>query len=135
MPPLAWGRTPANSPCVCGSGKMRGRGSRPETSPSSECDFVNVCEETERTAEKDRVSFCVCSRSSPLHSSAALLSRSSHAGIRQEPHSERIVNTAQKEEQGAQRSSASPSNCFHPGLHQMFLTSIHPPIPPERLAL
>lgn len=76
-------------------------------------------------------------QSNPLPLSAALLSHSSHAGISQQPHSESPTkqNIKTKAGSSAQHSScsASPSgsNGFHPGQHQIFLTNVHPPIPPR----
>lgn len=87
-------------------------------------------------ADKDRVLCWVVSQTLSSHqplSSAALPML--EYGSNLTPKAPRTQLSSAQHSSDSASVSPSASNSFHPGLHQMFLTSVHPPIPPERLAL
>lgn len=64
-------------------------------------------------------------------SSATSISCSSHAGTQKQPSLHKTPISIRKKSSTA-LAPASASDAFHPGQHQMLLTSVHPPIPPPR---
>lgn len=124
---LLSGEMPANSPCSHCSCKIRGSGLEPHSACPRFPGFAGGNSE-EKQQKKDTASL----------SSAARISCSTHAGTRKQPSSQKPRDTGRKKKKKTRAAPALPllPTSFHPGWHQMFLTSVYPPPTPlERLAL